>query len=354
MAKTIEESKKQEIATAIAGTRLPYHPALKEMTLSNGSPIDLPMWRTLVESIYPSAQSIEGVAMAIRYCQVRKLDILKRPVHVVPVYSSKLKKTVEMVWPGINEYRTTAARTEEYAGCDPTECGPLIETSYSGQVDEWEDGRKTGTKTIAVKIKHHEWMRVTVYRIVKGARCPFHGPRVYFDEIYSRIRNNVEVPNDRWQKSPNGQLEKCAEAAALRKAFPEEIGSEPTADEMEGKVVDITPEPLRTVSEKEIADAVAAKMGEQPQCDPKEGSQQEVKPEGHAFGEPPPNADWESMLEEILIALGGCSTQKHVNETITEFQETLMTISEKAPREIQLKWTQALTQKINSFKKDKA
>jgi hypothetical protein len=38
-----------------------------------------------------------------------------------------------------------------------------------------------------------------------------------------------------WQSRPEGQLEKCAEAAALRKAFPEEIGNDLTAEEMAGR-----------------------------------------------------------------------------------------------------------------------
>jgi hypothetical protein len=37
-----------------------------------------------------------------------------------------------------------------------------------------------------------------------------------------------------WFKRPYGQISKCAEAQALRKAFPE-LGSQATADEMEGK-----------------------------------------------------------------------------------------------------------------------
>ena len=42
------------------------------------------------------------------------------------------------------------------------------------------------------------------------------------------------APNAMWAKRPYGQISKCAEAQALRKAFPE-VGAQPTADEMEGK-----------------------------------------------------------------------------------------------------------------------
>ena len=47
------------------------------------------------------------------------------------------------------------------------------------------------------------------------------------------------APNDRWKRSPFGQIEKCAEAAALRLAFPEEIGNDYAAEEMEGQSITI-------------------------------------------------------------------------------------------------------------------
>src|SRR4051812_42834514 len=75
-------------------------------------------WRVLVDQIFPSAKTIEAVTMALSYCKSRNLDIYKRPVHIVPMWSSAKGAMVETVWPGISEMRTTAARTGEYAGID--------------------------------------------------------------------------------------------------------------------------------------------------------------------------------------------------------------------------------------------
>ena len=56
--------------------------------------------------------------MAVDYCKRRNLDPFKRPVHIVPMWSTVQKKMVETIWPGIAEIRTTAMRTGEYAGRD--------------------------------------------------------------------------------------------------------------------------------------------------------------------------------------------------------------------------------------------
>jgi hypothetical protein len=41
--------------------------------------------------------------------------------------------------------------------------------------------------------------------------------------------------NARWSKAPVQMLTKCAEAAALREAFPDELGGQQTAEEMDGQ-----------------------------------------------------------------------------------------------------------------------
>jgi hypothetical protein len=56
----------------------------------------------------------------------------------------------------------------------------------------------------------------------------------YWIENYATAGKDSIAPNAMWKKRPRGQIAKCAEAQALRKAFPE-IASAPTFEEMDGK-----------------------------------------------------------------------------------------------------------------------
>jgi hypothetical protein len=130
---------------------------------------------------------------------------------------------VETVWPGIGELRTTAFRTGQYAGRDEARYGETIT-------------RKVGS----AEVEFPEWCQVTVYRLLGGQRLPFPGPRVYWLESYAVKggKDKDQSPNEMWRRRPFGQLDKCAEAAALRAAFPEEVGNEYAAEEMEGRTID--------------------------------------------------------------------------------------------------------------------
>lgn len=173
-------------------------------------------WKVIKETVYPGATD-ESALMVYDYCKVRNLDVLKHPVHIVQIYDSKKKCMVDTVWQGISELRTTAMRTGVYAGCD--------ETVYGNDITE-----KFGN----IEVTYPEWAQVTVYRMVAGQRVPFHGGKVRWQETVSRTKDGV--PNSMWRQRPYGQIEKCAEAAALRKAFPEELGNEYCAEEMGNKI----------------------------------------------------------------------------------------------------------------------
>lgn len=213
------------IAT-ITPSRLPIAPSIaKEFDIKPAE------WRVLVDQLFPAAKSVESVMMALAYCRKRNLDIFKKPVHIVPMWSSAKKAMVETVWPGIAEIRTTAARTGEYAGIDAVEFGPMVERAFTGEV-----GSRDRQETVTKKVRYPEWASVVVYRVVHGTKCAYHA-KVYWEETYATVGKS-DVPNDMWAKRPRGQLDKCVEAAALRKAFPEELGNTYAAEEMEGRTID--------------------------------------------------------------------------------------------------------------------
>jgi hypothetical protein len=85
---------------ALKPPRLPYHEAVEERF-----GIDRAGWKALVEAIYPNAETADAIVMALSYCRARNLDPFKRPVHIVPMWSSVAGKMIETVWPGISELR---------------------------------------------------------------------------------------------------------------------------------------------------------------------------------------------------------------------------------------------------------
>jgi phage recombination protein Bet len=196
----------------IQGPRLPYHPAIEEKF-----GIDKSGWRALVEAIFPGAKSPDSVILALSYCKARGLDPFRRVVHIVPIWDKARQCYVETVWPGIAELRSTAFRTGEYAGREETRFGDAVSR-------DWQDGRDTLT------LEFPAWAQVTVFRYVRGCREAFAGPRVHWLETFASTKSGA--PNAMWRKRPYGQLDKCAEAAALRVAFPEEVGGELTVEEI--------------------------------------------------------------------------------------------------------------------------
>ena len=197
-----QQKKQSENLPVLSKPRLPYHPVIKEEF-----GYDENAWKALVEAIFPAAKTPEAVRLALSYCKARNLDPFKRCVHIVPIWDSKKRCEVDTIWPGIGELRTTAHRTQVYAGRDKTEFGEMITKKWG-----------------KLEVVFPEWAQVTVYRIVKDQRVAYAGPQVYWLETFgSRKEGN---PNSMWARRPRGMIDKCAEAAALRAAFPEEIGND--------------------------------------------------------------------------------------------------------------------------------
>jgi hypothetical protein len=114
----------------------------------------------------------------------------------------------------------------------------------------------------------------------------------YWTENYATAGRDSDAPNAMWKRRPRGQIAKCAEAQALRKAFPE-LGSQPTADETVIDPSDVdpgvsTPSPAFSVGKKaksaaaDVSDAVVADPQGGPTAAPKPAAAPTVPPKAAA------------------------------------------------------------------------
>lgn len=175
----------------------------------------------LKSSLYPGA-SDASVDLVLSYCKAAGLDPMQKPVHIVPMWDGKSRTMRDVVMPGIGLYRTNAARTGEFAGISEPEFGPMV-TERLGAHD----------------VTFPEWCKVTAYRQLPTGHVAAFSAIEYWIENYAIKggKDQDQAPNAMWSKRKRGQLAKCAQAQALRMAFPEAVGAAPTAEEMEGKEI---------------------------------------------------------------------------------------------------------------------
>ncbi len=184
----------------------------------------------LANSVYPGAK-LSSIKLVINVCKAAGKDPLKKPYHIVPMSVPTGRKTADgwdekemrdVIMSGINDYRTDAARTGRHAGTSEPEFGPDVTATLDG-----------------VTITYPAWCRVVVRRILDNGVISEFPVTERWTENYATKSSKSAAPNSMWRKRPYAQLAKCAEAGALRKAFPE-VGSQPTAEEAEGKEIDVT------------------------------------------------------------------------------------------------------------------
>jgi phage recombination protein Bet len=203
----------------------------------------------LRSSLYPGAATA-SIELVLAYCTASKLDVMQKPVHIVPMWDSKSKSMRDVIMPGVNLYRVQAMRSGNCAGISEPEFGPETREVLSGQ-----------------HVTFPEWCRVTVKRLLPSGQVAEFTAREYWMENYA-IKGGQEksqAPNAMWTKRPRGQLAKCAQAQALRMAFPE-IASQNTAEEMEGKTIyieDASKQPAAPAVPPELlaASRASAKLG---------------------------------------------------------------------------------------------
>ncbi len=204
----------------------------KQVAKSKQSPNEVAVYDpmmidTLRNSLYAGAKTA-SVMMVLEYCRHAKFDVMLKPVHIVPMYvidkETGQGEYRDTIMPGINLYRIQAARSG---------CVGISEPEFGEDVIECIGG---------VDMVYPKTCKVTVKRIVAGKVAEYTAVELWKENYATKGKDKKtglisNAPNAMWQKRPYAQLAKCAEAQALRKGFPE-IGSMPTAEEMEGKHID--------------------------------------------------------------------------------------------------------------------
>lgn len=263
----------------------------------------------LKDSLYPGAAD-DSVRMVIGYCRAASLDVMKKPVHIVPMWDSKAKAMRDVVMPGIALYRIEASRTGEYIGKSEPEFGPTISTELGG-----------------VRVRFPEWCRITVRRLVHGCECDFTA-KEYWMENYATAKKDTEAPNAMWKKRAFGQLAKCAEAQALRMAFPEQTGGTNTDDEMEGKVlgpvIDVAPKnkipEAKTIDHRAIFRDRLARCTDAICTDSLWQTWQRTIIRAEEAGRPIPE-DVQSDVQDMIAAKRSEFAQEHVAAPVDELPE---------------------------------
>ena len=199
---------------------------MNELVTSSAAPSSLALrddelLPVLQSSLYPGAKP-ESIKLVLGYCRAAGLDPMQKPVHIVPMWDKEAKSMRDVIMPGVGLYRTQAARSGAYFGVSEPTFGPDRTENIGG-----------------VEITYPEFCRVTVKRQMPGGFVAEFTAIEYWLENYAVAGRDSTAPNAMWRRRPRGQLAKCAEAQALRKAFPE-VGAQPTADEVdpEGFVID--------------------------------------------------------------------------------------------------------------------
>lgn len=164
------------------------------------APPETPDWEAkidLIKRTVAAGATSDELQLFLHQARRAGLDPLAKQIYYVK------RKGKGVIQVGIDGLRLIADRTGKYAGSD--------DAKFEGATDRTFPARAM----------------VTVYKLVQGQRCPF-SATARWDEYYPGDDQGFQ-----WRKMPHAMLAKCAEALALRKAFPADMSGLYIHEEME-------------------------------------------------------------------------------------------------------------------------
>lgn len=194
---------------------------------------------TLIKQTYARDCNDPEFNLFIEICRQTQLNPIKKQIYCIVYNKDKSEKRQMTIITAIDGYRAIANRSGHYrpAGDDDmvwiTDDAKVSSINPQGIIEARYTARKWHPMS-------NSWMEC-IGKVFWEEYAPVEEEWAYSDEKGKRVPTGKKKLTDKWAGMPRNQIMKCAEAAALRRGWPEDLSGIYVEEEMDrANVIDLT------------------------------------------------------------------------------------------------------------------